>query len=349
MSTQTQPHVSLVTPVYNGAEFLHECIESVLAQTHPHWDYTILNNCSTDRTLEVAEEYAKRDPRIRIVNNATFLKIIPNHNAGVRLISPFSKYCKMVFADDWLYPECLEKMIALAEQNPSVGIVGSFRLVGSRVQSDGPIYGKSVVTGRDICRSVLLDGVYPFGTPGSLLFRSDLVRARNSFFNESNLHADSEVCYELLKESDFGFVHQVLTFTRLHEGTLTSLSWNKGTLFAGNLSDLVKFGPLYLGPAEFNSTLQHRLSDYYRFLGGRMFEPGRKSFLNFHSQKLNELGLPLNRFRVWLQAGRYGLDKALALNWWPNALLKWLLQKLVPGSRATTTDEVQIQERHLTD
>jgi len=46
MATQTQPLVSIITPVYNGAEFLRECIESVLAQTYANWDYTILNTAA---------------------------------------------------------------------------------------------------------------------------------------------------------------------------------------------------------------------------------------------------------------------------------------------------------------
>ena len=54
MSMSKQPLVSVVTPVYNGATDLAQCIESVLAQTYPHWEYIIVNNHSTDGTLEIA-------------------------------------------------------------------------------------------------------------------------------------------------------------------------------------------------------------------------------------------------------------------------------------------------------
>ena len=47
----TQPLVSVVTPVYNGQAYLAECIESVLAQSYSNWQYTVVNNCSTDATL----------------------------------------------------------------------------------------------------------------------------------------------------------------------------------------------------------------------------------------------------------------------------------------------------------
>src|SRR6185436_5071933 len=100
MPAQNQPLVSVVTPVYNTEKYLAECIESVLAQTYSHWEYIIVNNYSTDRTLEIAQSYADKDHRIRVQTNTQFVDIMTNHNIGVRLISPESKYCKLVCADD---------------------------------------------------------------------------------------------------------------------------------------------------------------------------------------------------------------------------------------------------------
>src|SRR5689334_13934856 len=128
MTALPQPLVSIVTPVYNEAQYLAECIESVLAQTYQNWDYTILDNCSTDRTAEIACRYAAGDPRIRVLRNEHFLPAIANHNAALRAVSPASKYCKVVLGDDWIFPECLQRMVGLAEAHPSVGIVGAYAL-----------------------------------------------------------------------------------------------------------------------------------------------------------------------------------------------------------------------------
>src|SRR6267143_2203091 len=142
MNSIQHPLVSIVTPVYNEEAHLRECIESVLAQTYPNWDYAIANNCSTDRTLEIAQEYAARDSRIRVHDNATFVDVIGNYNIAFRQISSQSKYCKVVAADDWLYPDCLEKMVALAEQHPSVAMVSALGLEGTNVaQFALPYYG----------------------------------------------------------------------------------------------------------------------------------------------------------------------------------------------------------------
>src|SRR5919109_2101835 len=95
-TSRREPLVSVVTPVYNGESHLRECIESVLAQTYQNWDYTIVNNCSTDGTLDIAMEYAARDPRIRIHNNDAFVRVTENHNIAFRQVSPASTYCKLV-------------------------------------------------------------------------------------------------------------------------------------------------------------------------------------------------------------------------------------------------------------
>ena len=69
ISNPNPPLVSVVTPVYNGETTLCECIESVLAQTYPNWNYVIVDNCSTDRTHDIAQEYAVKDARIRVHRN----------------------------------------------------------------------------------------------------------------------------------------------------------------------------------------------------------------------------------------------------------------------------------------
>jgi glycosyltransferase involved in cell wall biosynthesis len=222
--TKRLPLVSIVTPIYNEAEYLSECIESVLNQSYTNWDYTVVDNCSTDASAEIARKYAARDSRIRIVQNHSFLEVIKNHNAALQQISAESKYCKVLFGDDWMFPRCLEHMVSLAEEQPSVGIVGAYSLQGNSVMWSGLPYPSRRIPGREICRRLFLEGLYVFGSAATLLYRSDLVRRHNPFYNESNFHADSEACIVLLKDSDFGFLHEVLTFQRVRLTSLTTFS-----------------------------------------------------------------------------------------------------------------------------
>jgi glycosyltransferase involved in cell wall biosynthesis len=326
MSTASQPLVSVITPVYNGAEHLAECVESVLAQTYRNWDYTIVNNCSTDESLTVAQRFAASHSRIRIHNNAQFLRVIPNHNLALRQISPASKYCKMIFADDWMFPECLERMVAVAEEHPSLGMVGAYGLQGKNVVWVGLPYPSPVVPGHPLVRQRLLDPeIYVFGTPTSLLFRSDLIRSQDPFFNEANLHADTEKCLELLKKCDFGFVHQVLTFTRERPGSLSSFSKQMNTIIASLLHEVVTYGPDYLTEEEFKFTLNQRVREYYQFLALSLVKGrrGDKEFWNYHARKMTEAGVGFSRTRL----ARAFLAEFVnaALN--PKATVEWLFAR----------------------
>src|SRR5262245_55814999 len=111
----TGPLVSVITPVHNGAEYLAECIASVLRQTYTHWELLVVDNKSTDATTEVAEEAAQGDPRVQVRREEEFLGVYGSHNRALRAMSPAARYVKFVHADDWLFPECLERMVAVAE------------------------------------------------------------------------------------------------------------------------------------------------------------------------------------------------------------------------------------------
>jgi glycosyltransferase involved in cell wall biosynthesis len=299
MNTAPQQLVSIITPVYNGAEHLAECIESVLAQTHQNWDCTIIDNCSTDGSAEIARRYAAKDSRIRILENDKFLRVIPNHNVALRQISPASKYCKMVFADDWIFPQCIEEMVSLAEEHPSAGIVGAYGLQGHDVMWTGLPYPSTLISGREVCRRHFLEELYVFGTPNSLLFRSDLVRAHDPFFNESNLHGDTEACIVLLKGCDFGFVHQILTFKRLRPESVGMFTKDVNTIIAGRLHDLVKHGPDFLTREEFELLLRQHAAKYYNFLAVSLMRGRRDSkFWDYHKRKLTEAGIGFSRTRL---------------------------------------------------
>lgn len=324
---EEQPLVSVVTPVYNGEEFLADCIESVLAQTYQNWELTIINNRSTDRTLEIAESYATKERRIRVNTNDQFLPIIGNHNAALRQISPQSKYCKVVFADDWLFSQCLMEMVKVAEKYPSVGMVGAYGLDGIEVLWQGLPYPRTFVSGLEMGRETLLGGPYVFGTPSSLLLRSDLVRARESFYNESNLHADYEASFEVLREADFGFVHQVLTYSRPRAESHTATALSLESYILGNLGATITHGPVFLPVEQYEDRKEYWMKKYYRVLAKSFLRLRGKEFWHFHQRRLRELDHQLDRSRLAKAVGREVIGSITrpldaldgVMKWWSRA------------------------------
>lgn len=300
----SEPFVTVVTPVYNGESFLAECIESVLAQDYANWEYIIVNNCSTDRTLELAERYAKQDSRIRVVANQVFFSLIENHNHALHQISPESEYCKVVSADDHLLSQCLGKMVRFAAQHPAVGIVGSYQQSDTKTKWKGLPENVSVLPGREACRLGLLQEVHFFGNPTSLLYRSDLIRKTASFFPHSDPNADTSACYANLCDCDFGFLHEVLSVERVHEGQVTKSveQLNGGDL--AYIETLIQYGPLYLSETELTRRLKELLADYYRLLGGCLLKMKRRDFWEFHKAGLSRIGYSLDRRKVLFEAIR---------------------------------------------
>jgi glycosyltransferase involved in cell wall biosynthesis len=293
----SKPLVSVVTPVYNGARYLAECIESVINQSYENWEYVIVDNCSTDETLEIARRYESAEPRVRVVAADVFVGAIENQNRAVREISPESKYTKVLHADDWLFPECLERMVELAERNPTVGVVSAYRLEETRVTLDGLPHSITILPGREIARSTLLGHPYPFlfGSPSSVLIRSDLIRRRDPFYNEDNpWNEDTEACLEVLRESDFGFVHQVLTFTRRLEGSPFSVDVRMGAHLPAHVELFSKFGPIYLTKSEFQRRLAVILFWYGISFATKPRRLARPDFRAHHRAAVRKLARLIN-------------------------------------------------------
>jgi glycosyltransferase involved in cell wall biosynthesis len=284
------PLVSVVTPFYNTADFLRECIESVLSQTYTRFEYVLVDNQSTDGSAAIAAEYAKKDSRIRVIRNATFVDQVPNYNGALRHVAPTARYIKIVQADDWIFPECLEKMVAVGESHPTAAIISAYRLRGSEVAGAGIEWPAECVSGRNACRLQLLEARFLFGSPTTVMYRSDLLPTREPFYSETSLHEDTELCFEVLANADLGFVHQVLTFSRVgNEGALTSIETYFWTLLDSYMT-LKKFGPRFLSEQELATRIRPVRAEYLRILGESKLLGREPAFWRYHRQGLATVG-----------------------------------------------------------
>ncbi len=287
-----KPFVSVVTPVYNGGKFLRECIESVLAQDYENWEYVLVNNHSTDNSLEIMREYASRDDRIHIHNNKEFLPQMQNLNHTFRQISPKSKYCKVIHADDWMFPECISKMVEVAEKYPSVGIVSSYRLSDRKVGLSGLPYPSNFNCGKEIARDHLLNGSFYFGCPSTLLLRSDLIRSREKVYIESHQGTDTGACLDILKESNFGFVHQVLTYMRVHEKSVSNTDCVENyTWIHAKLYNNLYHAPHFLSEKELQKVSEYDINRYYIIMSRSLFGKSPLSEFKRVRQVLDDVGI----------------------------------------------------------
>lgn len=325
--SKPQPHVTVLTPVYNGEAYLAECMESVIAQRYSSWSYVIVNNCSTDNTLEIATRYAEKDNRIRIVNNSTFVDVIGNHNNAFAELSPESKYCKVVSADDWIYPDCLVRMVELAETHPSVGMVGCHGITNNGIRGCDVPRREEVFSGESICRMHLL-GSRVLSAPTSVLYRADLIGARRPFFKVPAPSADIHASFEILQHSDFGFVHQILCFERCHAQSVSSTLVSVNSFLVDRLNYVVAYGDIFLSSEERERRMEELLSTYYDYLADRTIHFADRSFWSYHRDRLAKLGYPISNVRLARAVSMRVLD-------WlgnPKQTAQKLLARVAPGS-----------------
>lgn len=306
------PLVSIITPAYNEEHYISECIESVISQTYLNWEYIIVDNCSTDQTFAICQKYANNDKRIRLLRNTETVPVNRNHNIGFQNISKDSKYCKIVDADDWIYPNCLSKMITLCETETKIGFVGAYRFVGENLNPTGLPFPVTQTNGRDMCRKYfLLDHQYPFGTPSSTLYRSEIVRMRSEFYEEGEPSADADVCFDFLDRYDFGFVHEILSFSRVRSGSEMDRRKELDEFSLEFLRALKKYGSKYLNGEECRIITRDQLGEYYRIMGMHFWDGRDKDFWRYHRSRLATLGYRFSNTRLAVSAMRYGIDAGL--------------------------------------
>ena len=112
------PLVSVVLGTYNGEAYLEEQLCSVLAQTYPALEIIAIDDGSRDRTVGILGEYARRDPRIRVIVNERNLGFIRNFEKGCRLAG--GRYIALCDQDDYWFPEKIEKMVKAIGDHPMV-------------------------------------------------------------------------------------------------------------------------------------------------------------------------------------------------------------------------------------
>src|SRR6266404_4044112 len=311
-----QPLVSVVTPFHNTAEYLPQCIESVLGQTYQHFEYILVDNCSTDGAGDIAESFAQRDSRVRVIHRSRLLSQVQNYNAALAEISTDSIYCKVVQADDWLFPDCVRSMVEIAEAHPTVGIVAAYQLEGKHVALDGLPYPCQKLSGRETCRLYFLDHVYLFGTPTSLLLRSELIRLKNPFYEERYApFEDAHACFNLLKTWNFGFVHQVLTFSRLDDQSILSRARDLGLLHLYRFLPVIVHGRDYLSEEEFARCLKASERRYFLYLSRCALRGRTREFWKLHRNGLASVNYSFNRGKLCKWIPRAILEKTWEAFW----------------------------------
>ena len=142
-----KPEISIIVPVYNGEQYLSECLDSVKNQSFSDWELIISDDGSDDRTADIADRYAESDKRIQVIR-LNRVGVSAARNSGIELSK--GNYIAFVDSDDLLAPEYLSRMLSLAKSENADIVQCSFCFIDekeNRTPDQGGI--DAVFTGQD--------------------------------------------------------------------------------------------------------------------------------------------------------------------------------------------------------
>ena len=229
--------VSILIPTYNREQYIKQVVASAINQTYKNIEIVIVDNKSSDNSWAILEDLAKKDPRIKIFQNQKNIGPVKNWQRCIDEAT--GKFGKILWSDDLIAPDFLEKTIPFLEENDDVGFV----YTGTEIffENSGKkknvyfIGDTGIYTGEKYIDGVLFDGDYPV-SPGCALFRlSDLrqnliVDIPNKISTDFSMHAiGNDLLIFLLTAHQYGkfaFVNKKLSFFRAHEGSISFQSQN---------------------------------------------------------------------------------------------------------------------------
>ena len=218
------PLVSIIIPVYNGEKYIEETINSVLFQTYENWELIIINNASTDGSLNIIHKFVKLDNRIKVLN-------LENNSGGpadprnIGIKNANGKYLAFLDADDLWEKNKIEKQITHIEKEQLDVAYCKIEFINSSGKKSGTIKVSKLHT--------LLSKI--FGSSFALLainpiaLSSCIIKNQSGFYfrNNPNLQSieDWFMWIDLsISGKQFGLLNERLVLYRLHESSVSSIN-----------------------------------------------------------------------------------------------------------------------------
>jgi len=223
VALSTTPTVSVVVPCYNYGHFLPFAVESVANQRGVDVDVLIIDDCSTDDSLEVAEGLASRFPNVRVERKEKNSRLIATANRGLAAVT--GKYALLISADDVLAPGALARATGLMEANPGVGLVYGPVTYFTTIETPGGTPGPGsywvIRDGVEWAKHVYRSARGPIASPEAVV-RTSTMRAVGDYDPALPHTSDLQMWLRLAARSDVGFIAGTIqAYYRMHGANMS--------------------------------------------------------------------------------------------------------------------------------
>lgn len=203
---------TVLMPAYNAEKYIKEAIDSILAQSFSDFEFLIINDGSTDKTKEIIKTYT--DPRIRLVNNETNLRLIKTLNKGIDLAR--GEYIVRMDADDISLPDRLKIQIDYMDKHPGIGISGAWT---KSFGNNKNIISKRLTKPKEIEANFLFHTSIAHPT---VIMRTNLIKKNKLYYDENFPHSeDRELWSRTVKYFQLSNIPKVLLLYREHNQSVS--------------------------------------------------------------------------------------------------------------------------------
>ena len=206
-----QKLVSIIMGVYNGADTLEEAIESLKKQTYKNWELIVCDDCSTDSTMSILEEYSTSDARIKVIQNECNLGLAASLNQCIKYVN--GSFIARMDCDDISDPLRLEKQVSYLEEHAECDLVGTYMK-----EFEGKKYGRVVETKINPTKYDLPKGA-PFAH-ATILVRSEVMKELKGYCisNHTVRTEDVDLWYRFFAAGFIGAnIPEALYYVRMDE------------------------------------------------------------------------------------------------------------------------------------
>lgn len=204
------PKVTVLMSVYNGEKYLREAVDSILNQTFKDFEFLIINDGSTDKTLDILQSY--KDPRIRIVNNKKNIGLTKSLNKGLKIAK--GEYIARMDADDVSLPKRLQFQVNLMNKNKDTVLCGTNTLsineTGEKIS--GPWWQDSLLP---MEWQILLSN--PIAHPTAMIRKNFIINQFQPIYRTIVNAEDYDLWCRLVLRGKIERLNKVLLFYRLRK------------------------------------------------------------------------------------------------------------------------------------
>jgi len=231
-----KPSVSVVVPNYNHGRFLDQRMNTILGQTHQDFEVIILDDASTDNSLEVIRKF-KDDPRVTVVQNQENSgSPFKQWNKGVRLTK--GKYVWIAESDDYSDERFLASLVSVMEKHPNVGLAYSQSWLvddsGDRIgqwmpgRTDPKLWNRDfILSGKAEFWKYMVDE-NTVANASSVIFQKALYESAGFADESLRLMGDYMMWLRMVEQADVAFVAEPLNFFRKHSASVRSVTLRNG-------------------------------------------------------------------------------------------------------------------------